>query len=283
MSKNKPFTTANNRGSTNFSAQHLLISKNIVHDLIRHAKIGPGDMVLDIGAGAGAITLPLAEKAAQVVAIESDPRFASKLINKTEKIANIKIRQADFLQSPLPKSPFSVVANIPYSITTPIFGKLLDGPGIPLQRAAIIVEKGAAKRFTSHPITDPRILKWRMWFDLQFVRTVAPSNFSPPPKVDSAILCINRRKNPTVPLKYHARFMALAVYGLRSPRLPVSAAFAEVFSPPQITKLARTLSIDRNMPVSQLNEQQWGQLFMAMLQHVLPARWPRIPKQKRRN
>ncbi|BFH63702.1 23S ribosomal RNA methyltransferase Erm [Paenibacillus azoreducens] len=278
MSKNVPKRHEKSKVSTNFSSQHLLINDRIVQDLIDLAKINSTDTVLDIGAGTGAITFPLAEIAASVLAIENDPGFVRKLASKIQDKTNIRIHQMDVLQLNLPRKPFSVVANIPYSITTPILGKLLDVPTVHLQRAALIVEKGAAKRFTAVPITNPRILAWRMWFDFKLVRSVSSSHFSPPPRVESAILTVSRKKKPAVPPHHHIRFKALAANGLRLPQLPLVAALVEVFTPPQIAKLARMFGIDRNQPIGHLTEEQWGQLFLAMLQHVESYRWPKIPK-----
>lgn len=271
MSKNK----------INFSAQHLLINKRLVGELIEMAQISRKDTVLDIGAGVGAITFPLSEKAGTVVAIENDSAYISKLLRKTEGKKNIRVKSIDFLQYNLPKGSFSVVANIPYSITTPIFGKLLDHPNSGLQRAVIIIEKGAAKRFTAVPTANPRILKWRMWYDIRLVRAVSPSHFSPLPSVDSAILLVTRKQRPLVSPNHHAKFMGLAAYGLQFPQMPFFAALAGIFTAPQITRLVRLLSVDRNQPIGSLSEQQWGELFLAMLQHVDPVRWPRVPKRKK--
>ncbi|MCQ6559851.1 23S ribosomal RNA methyltransferase Erm [Paenibacillus mendelii] len=278
MSKNN----IKNRGiakiASNFSAQHLLINQRLIHDLIDLAEIKPKDTVLDIGAGTGAITFPLAARAANVTAIESDPAFAGKLLNKLNEATNIRVKQVDFLQYSLPKGPFTVVANIPYSITTPILRKLLDYPTVMLERAVLIVEKGAAQRFTVNSVTDPRILKWRMWYDIKLVRSVPPHHFSPPPRVESAVLTIRKKKKFTVPPHHHLRFMALAEHGLQYPQFPFYAALTDVFRSPQITKLVRMLRIDRNQPICSLTEQQWGELFLAMVQHVEPWRWPRISK-----
>lgn len=284
MPKNKRHDRKYTKTTANFSAQHRLINKRLIEDLIDLAKIGPGDTALDIGAGTGAITLPLANKAGIVLAIENDPVFAGKLANKIKEVQNIQIKQIDFLQFHLPKNRFTVVANIPYSITTPIFGKLLDQPAVPLQTAVLVVEKGAAKRFTAIPVADPRILAWRMWFDIRLVRTVPPNDFSPPPSVDSAVVTIRRKPNPAVPAHHHAKFQALASYGLRYPQLPFYAAMADVFTPPQIAKLVRAIGIARETPIGFLNERQWGELFLAMLRHVHPGRWPTRSKSfKRKN
>lgn len=261
----------------NFSGQHLLINKGLIKQLVELADIQSSDLVLDIGAGQGAMTLPLAKKAAHVIAIEYDSAFVQKLIIKAREKNNIKIKQIDFLKYDLPKKPFNVVSNIPYSITTPIFAKMFDHPvTVPLQRAVFLIEKGAAIRFTAkNPITDPRILKWRMWFDFQLVRTVSPDHFSPPPRIDSAVLTVCRRKNPEVPVHHHRGFMALAKHGLRYAYSPIYVAFAGVFTPPQITRLVRMLGVQQTQPVCSLNEQQWGRLYLTMLQHVPSFRWPK--------
>lgn len=266
---------------SNFSAQHLLIHKRLVEQMIDLANITPRDTVLDIGAGTGAITFPLAARAARVLAVENDPAYVRKLSNKLKDQANIRIKQIDFLQLQLPNEPFSVVANIPYSITTPIFAKLLGQPAaVKLQRAVLLIEKGAAKRFTATPITDPRILSWRMWYELRLVRTVSPNHFSPPPRVDSAVVTVVRNMQPIVPPHYHERFLALAAYGLCDPMLPFGESMSGIFTPPQLARLVKTLNIDRHRPVCCLNEQQWGELFLAMVRHVQPHRWPKRPKHR---
>ncbi|WP_317891271.1 23S ribosomal RNA methyltransferase Erm [Paenibacillus oceani] len=268
---------------SNFSAQHLLINKPLIQQMIDLANMTPNDTVLEIGAGQGAITLPLAAKASHVLAIENDPEYARKLASKLQYYSNIRIKQIDFLQMSLPKEPFCVVANIPYSITTPILAKLLGEPKtVKLKRAVLLIEKGAAKRFTATPIIDPRTLAWRMWYEIRLIRSVSPSHFSPPPRVDSAVVIISRKMEPVVPPHYQERFLAFAVYSLRYLKLPFDESMAGVFTPPQLARLTRTLKIDRSQPVCCLSEQQWGELFLAMIRHVQPHRWPKLPKHRSR-
>ncbi|GAB6929184.1 hypothetical protein JCM10914A_31670 [Paenibacillus sp. JCM 10914] len=263
----------------NFPAQNMLINRRLIQDMIDLAQIDPAATVLDIGAGTGAITLPLAEKAAHVLAIENDPALANKLLSKLQGHRNVRVKASDFLIMPLPKPPFSVVSNIPYSITTPIIGKLLDHPTVPLQRAVLLVQKGAARGFTSsNSLLNPRILCWRMWFDIRLIRTVPPHYFAPPPKVESAVLVISRKNRPLVPPQQYTKFFAMAAHALRYPQQPLFAAFGDIFSSPQMTKVVRTLGVQRDMPIRQLKVEQWGQLFLAMIQHVPAHRWPKQPK-----
>ncbi len=207
-------TQGTGKHAPNISGQHLICSKRLVRRMIQLAGTNPHSLVLDIGAGTGAITIPLAREGWRVLAIENDPAFAEKLRRKCGEADHIRIIENDVLK-PLPRQPFVVVSNIPFSITTPILGKLMDQPAIPLQRAVLIVEYGAARRFTADPITNPRILGWRMWFDVTFVQTVSSDHFSPPPRVNAAILRISRKNRPPVAIGEHRRFMGLAVHALR--------------------------------------------------------------------
>ncbi|MGG3572983.1 23S ribosomal RNA methyltransferase Erm [Bacillus gobiensis] len=266
----------------NFSGQHLLHNKKIVEDVINRAQITKKDTVMEIGAGKGAFTLPLAEKAGKVLAVENDKEFVEILKQKTEPSSNVKIIAEDFLKCYLPKEPFSVVASIPYAITTPIMEKLLHHPGKSFKKATIVMEKGAAMRFTATPITNPKILKWRMWFDLKVERFISRTNFSPPPKVDSAVLCLRKKTQPSVPQKHHQRFQGLADYALQHPKLPFHEALKSVFTSKQIKHITRDAGIERFQPISSLDEYQWGTVFNAMIDHVEPVKWPKKRKTGRR-
>lgn len=271
------------KGTSNFSGQHLLINKFLIKELVQLARIHREDTVIDIGAGTGAITFPLAEKAGTVIAIENDPAFIRKLKSKIHEVNNIRIMEMDVLRFELPRRPFCVVANIPFSITSPIFDKFLGHSSQQLQRAVFIIEKGAAKRFTATPITNPQILTWRIWYDIRLVRTVPSNHFSPPPRVDSAVVTVIKKNHAAVPLNLQGKFKALASHGLRNPHLPISESMGEVFTHPQMTKLVKAMGVNRNQPICSLNEQQWGLLFLTMIKHVEPYRWPKQVKKNRRS
>ena len=118
--------------------------------MVRLARLRPSDLVIDIGAGKGALTLPLAQRAGQVWAVENDTTFAAILREKTEAFPHVRVICKNILDCTLPKQPFCVVASIPYAITTPILDKMLH-PHSNLKRAVLLIEWGAAKRFTAEP------------------------------------------------------------------------------------------------------------------------------------
>lgn len=222
----------------------LLIDRRIANEMVRLARLRPSDLVIDIGAGKGALTLPLAQRAGQVWAVENDTTFAAILREKTEAFPHVRVICKNILDCTLPKQPFCVVASIPYAITTPILDKMLH-PHSNLKRAVLLIEWGAAKRFTAEP-----------------------------PKVESAIIVIRpkpgRPRSPAI----SARFEALVRYALRAPDLAVSHALKGIFTAAQQKKLFRAAAIDRDAPVGMLTDEQWTFVFMTMIQYVERWRWP---------
>ncbi|MFM9281239.1 23S ribosomal RNA methyltransferase Erm [Paenibacillus jiagnxiensis] len=261
--------------------QHLLHHQPVIHEMIKLAEITAADVVLDLGAGRGAITMPLAERAGKVLAIENDAALAAALRQKSALCHNVSVIERDIRDTYLPKEPFHVVANIPFFITTPILEKLLDPPNSPFQGAVLIVQHGAAKGLSSRMIRSPRLLIWRMWFDLELVKVVPRRHFSPPPRVDAAILRIRRRSAPRVEAKDRQTFAGLAEYGLAYPVMPVDEALAGIFTPVQIRLLLQQLKLDRKVPVCSLRERDWGVIFQTMREKVPPYRWPKRAKKKR--
>ncbi|WP_019850112.1 23S ribosomal RNA methyltransferase Erm [Desulfitobacterium sp. PCE1] len=271
--QNRKFTT---RNSPNFSGQHLIHNKKLINEIVDQAKISTHDIVLDLGAGKGGLTLVLSNRARKVLAVEYDQKFIKKL--KQLELKNTVIIEQDILKISLPREDFVVVSNIPYAITTPIMKMLLNNPSNGFQRGVIVMEKGAAKRFTSNFVKDPYIIAWKMWFDIQYVKAISSKNFSPPPRVDSAMITINRKAKPIVPYSDYLIFWGLVDYVLKNPQLSIDLALRGVFTPPQIKHLKTSLRIKNEVTVATLSERQWGLIFETMVKHVPKFRWPKIKK-----
>jgi len=278
--KNKKIRYIGRRKSPNFSGQHLMHNKRLLHEIVNQAKISSGDLVLDLGAGKGALTSYLSMKAKKVLAVEYDRKFVGILQQKFIDSQNVKVIHQDILQIHLPNEPFSVVSNIPYAITTPIMKMLLNKPLSGFQRGVIVMEKGAAKRFTSNFVKDPYIIAWKMWFDIRYDKDISRKNFSPPPRVDSAMITINRKVKPLVPYKDYMTFWGLVDYVFKSRQYPIDLALRGVFTPPQIKRLKRKLQIKHEVSVGALSEQQWGFIFETMVKYVPKFRWPKIKQLK---
>ncbi len=109
-------------------SQHFLKSPRLALKLIGHSNLKKHDLVLDIGAGSGVITVALAKRVREVWAIEPDPTTAEKLRQNLHKyqIKNVQVIEQDFRKITLPTEPYKVFANPPFHLSAEILYKLLD-------------------------------------------------------------------------------------------------------------------------------------------------------------
>jgi 23S rRNA (adenine-N6)-dimethyltransferase len=157
--------------------------------IVADAAIAPGDLVVDIGAGTGALTRSLVDAGARVIAVELHPKRLDVL---RERFASdpVTVVRADAHDLRLPRRPFRVVANPPYGLTTPVLKRLL-ARGSRLSRADVVMERGAAVRWASG--RAPGAGRWVATYDVRVGRRIPRSAFAPRPRVDSVVLHIVRR------------------------------------------------------------------------------------------
>jgi 23S rRNA (adenine-N6)-dimethyltransferase len=158
--------------------------------LVAAARIGSGDLVLDIGAGTGAITASLVTRGARVVAVELHPHRAARLEQRF-LMDPVKVVVADASDLRLPRRPFRVVANPPFAITAAVLGRLV-APGSRLLRADVVVPWHVARRWSSG--RGPGAGRWLRTFEVGIGIPLPRSAFRPPPPNGVAILIIRRRR-----------------------------------------------------------------------------------------
>lgn len=190
--------------------QNFLIDLNI-HDLIvKAAEVGPGDVVLEVGPGTGALTTLMAVSGATVIAVDIDPAMADLTREATDGMPNVRVLNLDALagknklnaemldnvRSGLAVAPdrrFKLVANLPYNAATPIVSNLLIHPELSPARIVATIQLELAERMMARADTDAysalSVLVQALT-DAQLVRTLSPGAFWPRPKVDSAVVCL---------------------------------------------------------------------------------------------
>jgi 23S rRNA (adenine-N6)-dimethyltransferase len=156
--------------------------------IVDAAGIRPGELVLDLGAGDGALTEPLLRAGARVVAVEVDRRALHRLHERFDGDDRATIVDGDLLQVPLPRRPYRVVANLPFATTSAALRRLLD-PRSNLRRADVVVQRGAAVAWATEPRRHPS-----RHFHVRLGPTVRRSSFVPPPSVDGAVLVVTRHR-----------------------------------------------------------------------------------------
>ena len=157
--------------------------------LVAGAGVRPGDLVVDVGAGTGAVTGPLVAAGARVVAVELHPRRAAQLRARFDHDP-VTVVQVDASDLRLPRRPFRVVANPPFAITTSLLRRLL-GPGSRLVRADLVVPRHVARRWAEG--RAPGAHRWQRAFIARVGPTVPPSAFRPRPPGSAVVLRIERR------------------------------------------------------------------------------------------
>ena len=185
--------------------QHFLTDQGIVEDIIQAIAPKPGQAMVEIGPGLGAMTRPLVAHLGHLTVIELD-RDLAVLLRKNPDLAVIEsdVLRVDFrLLADAAQTKIRVVGNLPYNISTPILFHLLDVADV-VQDQHFMLQKEVIDRMVARPSTSDYsrlsvMLQWR--YAMENVLFVPPESFDPPPRVDSAIV----RMQP------HAAFEALDV------------------------------------------------------------------------
>ncbi len=206
--------------------QNFLIDENVLEKIISGANIDKSTNVIEIGPGFGTLTQRLCQNAKKVVAIEIDKTAIPILKNNLEDFDNINIINDDVLKCDLKKiikdefggGSVTIAANLPYYITTPIIMHILESR-IDAENLCIMIQKEVAERIVAKEGTkDYGALSVAVnyYATPRMICHVPPSSFIPMPKVSSAVISLDIRKEPPVSVNSEKGFFKV-----------VKAAFAQ--------------------------------------------------------
>jgi 23S rRNA (adenine-N6)-dimethyltransferase len=212
------------------SGQHFLRSDLLAAELVAQSGVCADDQVVEVGAGFGRLTIPLARTGARVIAIELDPALAERLQRRFGNDPRVRIVHGDVLDTPFPDGPFRVFGNAPFGIGTAILRRLLDDPDSPLSRVDLILQHEVArKRATLWPSTLLS-LGWLPWWRFSLERRIDRGAFSPPPAVDAALLSVRRRDPPLLPAEQRIEFVRFARVAFGSGSQPARRSIGQLLS-----------------------------------------------------
>ncbi|MFI4949406.1 MAG: 16S rRNA (adenine(1518)-N(6)/adenine(1519)-N(6))-dimethyltransferase RsmA [Caulobacterales bacterium] len=210
--------------------QHFLLDLNITRKIARLAEVGPGDRVLEVGPGPGGLTRGLLETGAQVVAIEKDPRFRPLLDDLAAAAGPgaLSLEFADALaadEAQLVGAGGHVVSNLPYNVGTALLIKWLTGPWRPASMT-LMFQKEVAQRIAAAVDTGAYGRLAVIAQATSLVRTlmdVPARAFTPPPKVESAVVRLTpRAERPSPPRLDALQRVTAAAFGQRRKMLRAS-------------------------------------------------------------
>ncbi len=181
--------------------QHFLTNPQITDRIVSIAGVTQDDTVLEVGPGRGILTDSLLKTGCKVVAVEKDKKLFGELSEKYADQEKLQLFNEDILKFPLPRHPRAlVVANLPYSVSTEIIFKLIDNRNL-FSELYLMVQKEVAERLVATPGgKDYGVLSvlTQLYSDSEIVMKLAPGAFTPPPKVDSAVVAMKLSDEPRV-------------------------------------------------------------------------------------
>jgi 16S rRNA (adenine1518-N6/adenine1519-N6)-dimethyltransferase len=177
--------------------QNFLADTNLLDAIVREAAVAPDDVVLEVGGGEGVLSKRLARAAAVVHVVELDERLRPVLEDLAQREPGVRLVFGDAMRvdlAALEPPPSAMVANLPYSIATPIILRTIaELPG--LGRWTVMVQREIADRLRAEPATkaygSPSVLA-QLACRVELLRAVDPAVFRPRPRVESALLRLDR-------------------------------------------------------------------------------------------
>ena len=258
--------------------QHWLKSEKALNRIVSSAELTQSDRVLEIGAGTGILTRQLISQAQAVVAVEIDRDLCPILVQKFGKSENFLLLQGDFLNldldellQPFPpfQHPRKVVANIPYNITGPILERLLgtisDPNPNPFDSIVLLLQKEVALRIcASSNSAHYGALSIRVQYlaTAEFICDVGAKAFSPPPKVDSAVIRLKPRAIEH-PAQDPRKLEMLIRLGFSSRRKMLRNNLKSAIEIESLNALLETLNINPQTRAEDLSVEQWVELSNA--------------------
>lgn len=193
--------------------QNFLIDVNLIEFAVRHASLGPNDVVLEVGSGTGGMTAFLAEAAGKVISVDIDQNMTKLAAEAVEGYDNVTLITQDILKNKnslapeicdlileqvasLPNGQLKLVANLPYSVATPVISNLIASD-LPWERMVCTIQWELAEKMASEHGTSgySALSVWiQSQASIRILRRLGPNVFWPRPKVDSAIVSIWRNK-----------------------------------------------------------------------------------------
>ena len=253
--------------------QHFLNNPRIPEKMAEAGRISKGDIVVEVGPGTGALTKTLLAYGAKVIALEADKRAIASLEETFEEeiaVGSLQIHHTDIREGiptelKIVNRGYKVVANIPYYLSGMLFRMFLEAQKQPSD-LIFLVQKEIAQRIARDPKESLLSLSVKAYGTPSYICTVSRGNFTPPPKVDSAIIAITDiSRNRFAAVDEHFFFEVLHV-GFAAKRKQLLGNLASRFDRSALTEIFETLELPLKVRGEDLSVETWMKLVRALRQ-----------------
>jgi 16S rRNA (adenine1518-N6/adenine1519-N6)-dimethyltransferase len=246
--------------------QNFLVDGAALREVVDAARLTSQDFILEIGAGLGSLTRLLAVKVGRVVAVEIDRQLLPVLKTVVAAFSNVIVVEGDILSlnpvNLVPASDYLVVANIPYNITSALIRHLLEASKPP-RCLVLTVQQEVAQRICAHPGDMSLLaLSVQVYGHPEITAKIPAGAFYPPPRVDSAVIRIERYPAPLIPIDQIDSFFQLIKAGFSQKRKTLRNALSAGLrcSAPEAEALLQTAGIDPIRRAETLSLDEWRKL-----------------------
>ncbi len=252
--------------------QHFMVSLRGLKAILEALDPQPNDVVIEVGAGTGFLTLPLASRVAKVIAVEIDRRLVKVLQELCANLPNVVIVEGDILettpavlleQGRCIGKPYKLVGNLPYYITSAVLRHFLENKPRP-SLAVVTVQREVAQRIMALPGEMSLLsVSVRVYARPELVTYIPSGAFFPPPEVDSAVVKLEILPEPLIPEEEEEGFFALVKAGFSGKRKTLRNALRKGLSlPPEgVEKLLREANISPERRAETLSIEEWLKLW----------------------
>lgn len=247
--------------------QHFLTSKPAVAKMIKAAEIIPNDLVVEIGPGKGFLTEDLLKSGCTVYAFEKDNE-SIEYLKENLSSTKLKIFDGDFLEyeleKVLPKTEYKIVANIPYYITGMIMEKVLTSKLKP-SVAVMLVQKEVAERIVARDKKESLLsIAVKVFCEPKIIDTVKAGSFFPKPKVDSAIIALNKISGEFFKEMDEKRFFEILKTGFAHKRKKLIGNLSQLFDKEKLVEIFKKINLDENIRPENLTPNDWRKLVLSL-------------------
>ena len=248
--------------------QHFLHDKNIIDKILRAVAPGEGENLLEIGPGQGALTYPLLKQCKKLTAVELDRDLIPQLRRRSAEFGDLTIINTDILDfdiDSLPADkPYRIVGNLPYNISTPLMFHLLKSTNRILDMH-FMVQKEVAQRIVA-PVSSSHYgrlsIMMQYQCECQYLFDVAPGCFTPPPKVNSAIIRMVPLTHPHFEVGDCELFAKIVRTAFNQRRKSISNSLKTMVS----TEVFHRCGIDTKLRAENLHGQDYACLSRTLLE-----------------